>query len=132
MEAVQGVLRQGRLADAFVRDTNLLMGPAFTFAGHWYYVGGPLGLILGGIITGSLLRAVRHVYDRSHGSSEGDIILFASLIPIGFGEAAGTPWGWIFTIPLTLLPLLVLFVFCKSRKRKRISSCCPGGSISVA
>lgn len=126
MEAVQGVLRQAKLANAYIRDTGLLMGPAFTFAGHWYYVGGPVGLILGGLITGSLLRIIRHVYDRSGGRSEGDIILYSALIQIGFMEVAATPLGWIYTLPLTLLPLLALFVFCTTRKTRKASNNYPG------
>ncbi len=125
MEAVQGVLLRANLADAYVRETALIMGPAFTFAGHWYYVGGPLGIIFGGLITGSLLRIIRNVYDRSV-RSEGDIILYSALIQIGFVEAAATPWGWIYTLPLTLLPLMVLFVLCKARKKRKALILNPG------
>ena len=114
MEAVQGVFREANLSSAKVRGTDLLMGPAFTFAGHWYYVGGPLALMAGGLFTGSLLRIIRNVYDRSEGS-EGDLILYSILIPIGFGEAVATPLGWVYALPLTLLPILVLFAFCKVR-----------------
>ncbi len=120
MEAVQGVLRRANLTSARVRGTSLLMGPAFTFVGHWYYVGGPLGLILGGLLTGSLLRIIRNVYDRSS-RSEGDIILLSTLIQIGFVEAAATPMSWIYTLPFTLLPLLVLFAFCKDKRTSKYS-----------
>ncbi len=114
MEAAQGVLREANLTSTKVRGTELLMGPALTFAGHWYYIGGPLALMAGGLFTGSLLRIIRNVYDRS-GGSEGDLILYVMLITIGFGEAVATPLGWVYSLPLTLLPILVLFVICKVR-----------------
>lgn len=119
MEAIQGVLKKAELANAYVRDTGLLMGPAFTFAGHWYYVAGPLGIILGGLITGSLFRIIRHVYDRSGGRSEGDIILFSTLLDIGFGEAVATPLIWMYSLPITLLAVWALFAFCKARKTRK-------------
>lgn len=114
MESGQGVLREGGLTSATVRDTNLLMGPAFTFAGHWYYVGGAVGLMLGGLLTGAMLRLIRYIYDRSCGA-EGDLILFTILSSVGFGEAAATPLGWIFNIPITLLPVLIIFYWSGER-----------------
>ena len=99
IEAVQGVLREAQLSGANVRDTDILMGPAFTFVGHWFYVGGPIGLILGGLLTGVLFRIIRTIYDRGN-RNEGDILIYVSLIGIGFSEAASTPLAWLSTLPL--------------------------------
>jgi hypothetical protein len=114
MESVQGVLREGMLSDANVRDTDLLMGPAFTFVGHWFYVGGPIGLILGGLITGVLFRTIRTIYDRGKGR-EGDILIYVSLIGLGFTEAAATPFGWLSTMPFLLGPLALILFLCRAR-----------------
>lgn len=112
MESVQGVLREGRLSSATVRSTNLLMGPAFTFAGHWYYVGGAFGLAFGGLLTGLMLRLIRHIYDREF-PSEGDIIIYSTLMTIGFGEAAGTPLLFLTSIPILLIPLVPFFYWAR-------------------
>lgn len=114
MDSVQGVLREGGLSEATVRGRDLLMGPAFTFAGHWYYVGGAVGLALGGLLTGLLLRLIRNVYERAF-PSDGDIILYTMLFPIGFGEAVATPLGWITSLPLSLLPVFILFYWVRER-----------------
>jgi hypothetical protein len=117
MEAVQGVLREAGLSQANVRDTDLLMGPAFTFVGHWFYVGGPVALILGGLFTGVLFRTIRTLYDREN-RSEGDILIYASLIGLGFGEAASTPLAWLSTLPFILGPLIFIVFLCRAPSGK--------------
>jgi hypothetical protein len=88
----------------------LLTGPALTFVGHWYYVGGAVGLLLGGLLTGILLRFVRELYDRNPGNAA-DTILYSFLFGIGFIEAAATPWFWMWTLPFVVLPVLgVIFI----------------------
>ncbi len=118
MEAVQGVLREAGLSLSNVRDSDILMGPAFTFAGHWLYVGGPMGLILGGILTGVLFRTIRTIYDRGH-RNEGDTFIYASLISIGFSEAASTPLAWVSTLPLALGPLVLILYLCRATSEKQ-------------
>jgi hypothetical protein len=113
MESVQGVLIAAQLSDANVRDTGLLMGPAFTFVGHWFYVGGPIGLIVGGLLTGVLFRAIRTIYDRGN-RSEGDILIYVSLIGIGFSEAAATPFVWVSSLPFVLGPLVLILFLCRA------------------
>jgi hypothetical protein len=111
MEAVQGVLREAQLSLASVRDSDLLMGPAFTFVGHWYYVAGPLGLGLGGLLTGILFRAMRTIYDRR--SSQGDTLIYVTLFGLGFSDAASTPLAWFNTLPFVLGPLAAVLYFCR-------------------
>jgi hypothetical protein len=117
MEAVQGVLHEAQLSGANVRDTDILMGPAFTFVGHWYYVGGPIGLIFGGLLTGVLFRIIRTIYDRGN-RSEGDILIYVSLIGIGFSEAASTPLAWLSTLPFVLGPLALILFLCRAPSEK--------------
>jgi hypothetical protein len=111
MEAVQGVLREAQLSLASVRDSDLLMGPAFTFVGHWYYVGGPIGLALGGLLTGVLFRTMRTIYDRRH--SQGDILIYVTLFGLGFSDAASTPLAWVNTLPFILGPLAIVLFLCR-------------------
>jgi hypothetical protein len=119
MESVQGVLLKGGLAEKYVATSQrpLLMGPAFTFAGHWYYVGGPLALILAGFLTGVLLRLIRTIHDRVP-DSEGDLLLFSQLFMIGFGEAATTPLNWLYSLPFTMGILFVILRACRSPVRR--------------
>jgi hypothetical protein len=117
MEAVQGVLREAQLSGANVRDTDILMGPAFTFVGHWYYVAGPIGLIFGGLLTGVLFQIIRTIYDRGN-QSEGDILIYVSLIGIGFSEAASTPLAWLSTLPFVLGPLALILFLCRAPSEK--------------
>jgi hypothetical protein len=112
MESVQGVLREADLSQATVRDSDLLMGPAFTFVGHWYYVAGPFGLILGGLLAGVLFRLIRTLYDRDSGS-EGGLLVYVSLISVGFSEAAATPLSWILTLPFVVGPLALILFLCR-------------------
>ncbi len=118
-ESVQGVLREAGLAEstvAAVEGKELLMGPAFCFVGHWYYVGGFVGLMIGGLTTGVLLRTIRSFHDLNP-SNQGMIIIYPFLLSIGFAEAASTPWYWFYTLPFVLLPFLVV-IYC-ARKLPR-------------
>jgi len=133
LEAVFPLLLLGGLSDVWVPTSKepLLMGPAFTFVGHYWAMGGPLALVLAGLLTGVMFRMIRTLYERNPGS-EGDVILYANLIIIGFTEAAATPFVWIYSLPLTMLPVVVLLRFCRrtsgqqDTSRQRIS--CKGAA----
>lgn len=115
LESVQGVLREGNLSDSnnqIVKNQDLLMGPAFAFVGYWYYVGGFVALIIGGLITGTLLRLIRGFYELGS-QNEGTMITYPFLIVIGFSEAASTPFYWVYTLPFILLPYIVAFYLCR-------------------
>jgi hypothetical protein len=117
MESVQGVLRTGNLSGATVKTSNqnLLAGPSFTFVGHWYYVAGPLGMLIGGIMTGVLLRTIRGIYDRDPGNI-GDWMVFTSLLFIGLGEAAATPLLFFTSLPFQLIPLVIALRLSAARE----------------
>ena len=90
----------------------ILAGPAFTFVGHWYAVGGPLVLAVAGFLTGCLFRMIRTIYQRSP-SNQGDKILYLFVMPIGFNEAAATPLFWVFGIGMFLIPIAVVLFACR-------------------
>jgi hypothetical protein len=90
----------------------ILAGPAFTFVGHWYAVGGPLVLAVAGFLTGCLFRLIRTIYQRSP-SNQGDKILYLFVMPIGFNEAAATPLFWVFGIGMFLIPIAVMLFACR-------------------
>jgi hypothetical protein len=118
LESIQGVLREAELSEAEGGFSDLLAGPAFTFVGHWYYVAGGAGLLLGGLLTGVMFRAIRSFYDRDTGS-HGGLIIYLNLLLIGFSEAAATPFYWIFTLPFSLAPLLIALQYCRERQYKK-------------
>ena len=98
--------------------TPILAGPAFGYIGHWYAVGGAVALVFAGLFTGGLFRAIRTILNRPE-KREGDLVLYMLVIvPIGFGDAASTPLFWIFTLPLILMPLVVLLYLARRRDRK--------------
>jgi hypothetical protein len=125
MEAIQGVLREGELSDAYVRDRDLLMGPAFAFVGHWYYVLGGVGIIFGGLITGVLFRTIRDYYERAP-SNQGNCVLYSSLLVIGFNEAVATPFYWLTNLPLVVVPLVVFLYFSRLRQASTQTSVASG------
>jgi hypothetical protein len=83
-EAHTPLLREGALSTTVVPTSRkvLLMGPSFTFVGHWYSVGGALGLLFGGVLTGVMFRMFRSIYDRDS-SNEGNLLLFSTFIGVG-------------------------------------------------
>jgi hypothetical protein len=118
LESLQGVLRQGGLANAFVADRDLVMGPAFTFAAFWYYMLGPLSLILGGLYTGILFRTIRTYLDRDI-YSESNVVIYCTLLVIGFTESASTPFTWVYDFPLSsILPLSLLIYICRKDRNE--------------
>jgi hypothetical protein len=113
-EAFTPIYDRARLSSWVVPSARrlILAGPAFTFVGHWYAVGGPVVLIIAGVLTGCFFRMIRTVYNRS-AASQGDKILYLFLMPIGFSEAAATPLFWVFSIGIFLVPLAALLYVCR-------------------
>lgn len=118
-EAFTPIYLRGGLTKKWVTHVYrpFLSGPSFGYIGHWYAVGGWVVLILAGLVTGSLLRAIRSIYDRSEGRG-GDLVLFMVMAPVGFLDVAGEPFFWMFTIPLTLIPLVILVYMARHYERQ--------------
>lgn len=108
----------------------ILAGPAFTFVGHWFAVGGAVALAVAGFVTGCFFRLIRNLYHRAP-ASQGDKILYFFLMPIGFNEAAATPLFWVFNAGLFLLPLTGLLLLCGQLARVLPSAprCGSGGAV---
>lgn len=115
-EAFTPIYEVGQLTTYWVFDieTPVMAGPAFGFTGHWYAMGGLISLSLAGFVTGALFRAIRTGY-YGMPCREGNTVLYLMLCPIGFGEAAGTPLFWLFSLPLLLAPVVLLTLFAKQR-----------------
>lgn len=113
-EAFTPIYDRGGLSEYWVPTASepILAGPSFTFVGHWYAVGGPVVLLVAGILTGGMFRMIRTIYDRAPGS-EGDVLLYYCLIPIGLSEAVTTPLFWLFTLPFVVIAVLVVLSLCR-------------------
>ena len=114
LEALQGVFREGGLTESTGGFSDLLAGPALTFAGDWYYVWGPLGLILGGLLTGIIFRTIREYYESSR-HSLATTLVYLQLLTVGFNEAAATPLYWLITLSPPLLLLWLACNLCRER-----------------
>jgi hypothetical protein len=119
-EAVTPIMQSAGLSNFWVTygAVPVLAGPAFTFVGHWYAVGGPLALLIAGLATGAFFRMLRTLLDRQPWS-EGGMIFYSTLPMLGFLEAAATPMFWIFTYPFLWAALLVILQFAGRRSRVR-------------
>ncbi|MBM4147418.1 MAG: hypothetical protein FJ224_00010 [Lentisphaerae bacterium] len=119
LEAAYPILKQGRLSTTLVKTSKrpLLMGPSFTFAGHWYAAGGPALLMVAGFLTGCMLKMIAAIYERLP-RHEGDTILFAHLVMIGFKEAAATPLVWVFGLNSQVIPLVIALVLCRAGEER--------------
>lgn len=115
-QAYTPIFRAARLSTTVIPTAKeyLLMGPSLTFVGHWYSVGGVIAVIVASILTGMGLRAVRGIYDRDPGN-ESDMVLFATLLPFAFNECSGEPLFFVFSLPFSLGPLLLMMWFCRER-----------------
>ncbi len=113
-EAFTPIYHQAGLTDQVVPTSKelLLTGPAFTFVGYWYAIGGPVALCAAGFLTGCFLRLLRTIYDRSPGN-QGNTLFYYVLLPIGFGEAAATPLFWVFNYVFVLGAMATILYFCR-------------------
>jgi oligosaccharide repeat unit polymerase len=115
-EAFTPIYQHAHLSDHWIEGVTIpiLAGPAFTFVGHWFAVGGPIALMIAGILTGGLFRSIKKLYDNSE-VQDGKLPVFAVLTSIGLAEAISTPLFWIFNIPLILIPILAILSFARVR-----------------
>ncbi len=92
----------------------LCAGPTFTFVAYWYAVGGPVALMLAGWLTGCFFRFIRTIYDRDP-FSQGGLILYVTLISIGFYESAAAPLFWLVNLPFVVLAIFGIAWFAGKR-----------------
>jgi len=113
----QPIYIRGQLTNSRAGNTDYVAGPAPGWTGYWWRLFGPLGMIIGGVYTGVFFRALRELYhaDRNNASKA---LLYMGLAPIGFMEAAATPFAWIVIFPLGwILPNLILIWICRKTER---------------
>jgi hypothetical protein len=119
-EAQTDLMREGQLSSHWVDSPDspeggFLTGPALTYIGYWYHAGGGVALAIAGVLTGAFLRMIRTIYDREP-SNQGNVLLYATLLQIGFVEAAATPLYWLFSLPVMVIPLIILLRYCRTRE----------------
>ena len=102
--------------DRFFRVTNISTsenlvgfrgGPSPTMVGKYYYIGGWIGIVLGGMLSGFCFRALWEFLRRQIRYVTGIILLVAS---VGLGGMEMIhPFGWsvFFWIPTVFIPFLV-------------------------
>lgn len=122
------LLLDGGLSTAEVATASerLVMGPSFTFVGHWYTVGGGIALALAGIFTGVGFRALRGFLDRDP-LNQSALVLFITLAPWAFNEAAAEPMFWMYYVPITHVPLLVVLWWARLKGDVRTTDPLGGG-----
>ncbi|MGJ5813080.1 hypothetical protein [Paludibaculum fermentans] len=92
-------------------DAGLLSGPAPGAVGKLYYIAGPIGVILGGLLTGIMLQFVYFYTMRFSGVSQ--VFLSVSTAMLGFGEM-NNPMLWPITwLPTTGLGIVVALSLCR-------------------
>jgi hypothetical protein len=106
-------------------EVPFLAGPAPGFVASWYYNAGALGLLIGGLLVGIVLRVVRGAYDLA-ARNESYFIIYFLVGPVGFGEAVGHPFGFVYTLPLLLVPLAMM-LFLIRRKPPAMPTPMAGG-----
>jgi hypothetical protein len=112
-ECFTPIYDQAGLSSCVVATSSkrIVVGPAFTFVGHWYAVGGPFVLAVAGFLTGAFFRVLRAMYE-SFPRSQGNMLLYSLLLPIGFVEAGSTPLSWIYSFVWEMAGLFVIFLTC--------------------
>lgn len=99
LEALLPVFFEGGLSNFWVDTPRgpLLAGPALTFVGYWFAMGGPVALLIAGWMTGVMFRATRGLIDHQNGFAA--IIIYCLLLRIAFSDAISTPTHWVFNLP---------------------------------
>lgn len=100
-------------------DAGLLSGPAPGAVGKFYYIGGPIGVILGGLLTGIMMQFVYYYTMRFSGVSQ--VFLAVSAAMLGFGEM-NNPMLWPITwLPTTGMGLVVALSMCRVGRWRVVS-----------
>jgi hypothetical protein len=87
-----------------VNAAGYLTGPAPGLIGKYYYIAGPLGVVLGSIWTGLFLRILKTYADRYTGVT--GVVLSVSVWLLGFSEM-NNPLAW----PIAWIPSIGVFAF---------------------
>jgi hypothetical protein len=104
---------------SFTPTSAYLSGPSFTFVGYWFHAGGAIGLFLGGLFTGSMMRWIRMYHDREPGS-HGNLVFYLILLPIAFSDAATNPFWWVFSMAISILPLIIFLFWARVRQESHV------------
>jgi hypothetical protein len=127
-EALTPIFLKADLSQTWIpyATTPILAGPAMTFIGYWYAMGGFFAVAIAAYLTGIMLWVIDSLYfDPRHGF--GGAVLLIMLSVIGFWEAASTPTVWVFSVPFALIPAYLMLLLVR-RRRRRLP---PGGRLAV-
>jgi hypothetical protein len=122
-EAITPIFAEADLSNSWYTDSAkpILVGPALTFVGHWWAMGGLIGVILAAFATGIFLAQIDSLlWDPRHGFGGGVLLMLLSVI--GFLEAAATPTVWVFSVPFYALPVCVLLLAVRRRSGRKPGS----------
>jgi hypothetical protein len=87
-----------------INKAGFASGPASTFVGYWYYIGGWIGIIIGGVLTGWFFRAIEIYTDRQRDNP------FAALLARIFCYAGFTHATAPFDFFHVLAPMIPIFL----------------------
>jgi hypothetical protein len=84
---------------SWINAAGLLSGPAPSLIGKYFYIAGPVGVLLGGLWTGVFLQSIRSYVSRYTGVT--GVLLAVGCFSLGFSEIIN-PLAWpFFWLPAT-------------------------------
>jgi uncharacterized membrane protein len=117
-EAITPIFQEADLSSLWIPYASkpILAGPALTFIGHWFAMGGAIVVLIAAYLTGILFWIIDSLYfERRHGFGGGVMLMMLSVV--GFSEAAATPMSWVFSVPFALIPVMIILRFSRFRPK---------------
>ncbi len=116
MESFSDYCKYGYLTDHVLENLAVptYAGPAFSFVGFYYSIGGWLSLLAASFVTGAVFYALRSFLERSNFSPPATLY-YMLFFGNAYGQVIGTPLVFLFSI---WGPLLGVWCICRFAKEK--------------